>query len=149
MTRDPYTKRTLLLASEMVKETAKLLIDNAPLDPLKPIQVTIGEATKQRKPDQNSLMWVGPLADIAEQAWVEGKRFSAEVWHHHFKVLLLPEEYDERLCKEGYCKWSYGPTGDRILTGSTTHLTVYGFSLYMEALYAEGGNMGVMFRAAA
>jgi len=104
---------------------------------------------KARKPDQNALMWVGPLKDIAEQAWVNGRQFSDEVWHHHFKTLYLPEVFDAELCKEGYRKWDWSPSGAKVLVGSTTELTVRGFAQYLEQVYAEGAGMGVEFQARA
>jgi hypothetical protein len=42
-------------------------------------------------------------------------------------------------------KWDYTPNGDRILVGSTTDLTVKGFSQYLEQVHAFGSSLGVMF----
>jgi len=146
--RDKYITRNILLSGGMQKETAIQLIKNAPLDPVKPIEFVLREHVKPRKPDQNSLLWAGPLKDISEQAWVEGKRFSAEVWHEHYKRLYLPETYIECITKDGYVKWAETPKGDRVLIGSTTQLTVRGFAEYLEKVHADGANMGVMFRTA-
>lgn len=123
------------------------LIPNLPLDEENPLEILIREPVKMRGPDQNSLMWVGPLADIAAQAWVDGRRFSAEVWHEHFKRQYLPEEFDPELTKEGYRKWDYTPDGERVLIGSTKQLTKKGFSQYLEQIEADGANMGVQFGA--
>lgn len=145
ITRPKYQTRHIMLVGSMQKDTAKVLIDNAPMDPTKPIEVVIREYAKPRKPDQNSLMWVGPLADIADQAWFKGKQYSAEVWHETFKRLYLPEEHIEGITKEGYRKWAIDPYDNMILVGSTKDLTVKGFSDYLEQVYADGANMGVRF----
>ncbi len=92
-------------------------------------------------------MWAGPLRDIAEQAWIEGRQHSAEVWHEYFKRELLPEEFDPERCKENYAKWAYDPGGERVLIGSTTQLTVKGFAEYLTAIEAFGAALGVMFSA--
>lgn len=92
-------------------------------------------------------MWSGPLKNISEQVWVEGRTYSADVWHHQMKVLYLPEEYDEELTKEGYKKYDFTPTGERLLVGSTTQLTKKGFALYLEQIYAFGAGEGVQFSA--
>jgi hypothetical protein len=145
--REKYPTRSILLVGDMQKETACLLIKHAPTDRINPIEVVIREPVKARKADQNSLMWAGPLADIAEQAYVEGRTYSAEVWHEYFKEQYLPEEYDAELCKEGYEKWAMRPDGKRVLVGSTTQLTVKGFAQYLTQIEAHGAILGVMFRA--
>jgi len=143
--RDKYPTKTIHLVGDMQKATARLLIDQAPVDPMQPIEVVIREKQKVRKPDQNSLMWSGPLADISEQAYINGRTYTQEVWHDYFKRKCLPEEYDPELCKEGYQKWDIGPDGERILVGSTKDLLVKGFALYLEQVYADGASMGVQF----
>ncbi|MCV5968699.1 recombination protein NinB, partial [Lactococcus petauri] len=69
----------------MQVETVIQLVKNMPLDPIAPIEVVFREQVKVRKPTQNSLLWAGALSDIASQAWVNGRQFSAEVWHEYFK----------------------------------------------------------------
>ncbi|HYD33021.1 MAG TPA: recombination protein NinB [Methylophilaceae bacterium] len=145
MTRDKYPTKTIHLVGDMQKATARLLIDQSPVDPMQPIEVVIREKQKVRKPDQNSLMWSGPLADISEQAYINGRTYSPTIWHEHYKELYLPEEFDAELCKEGYKKWDYKPNGGKVLIGSTTQLTVKGFALYLEQVYADGASMGVQF----
>lgn len=145
MNRNKYQTRHIMLVGEMQKATAKHLIDNAPMDTQHPIECVIREAIKPRKLDQNSLMWAGALKDIAEQAWVNGRTYTAEVWHEHFKREHLPEQFEDGITKEGYIKWSILPNGDKVLIGSTTNLTVKGFSEYLEKVHADGANMGVLF----
>ena len=51
------------------------------------------------------------------------------------------------LCKEGYIKWDVDPLGERVLVGSTTQLTVRGYSDYLEQVHVLGAEMGVQFHA--
>lgn len=146
--RFPYPTRTFLLPSEEARERAIASLRNAPIDQAKPLQFVLREEVKARKPDQNALMWAGPLRDIAEQGWLNGRTYSADVWHHFFKREYLPEEFDPSLCKEGYRKWDYTPTGERVLVGSTTELTVRGFALYLQQVEAFARvELGVQFHA--
>lgn len=145
--RNPYETKTLLIRDKTILERAITTLRNAPIDPDSPIQVVIREEVKARKPTQNQLMWAGPMRDIAEQAWIDGRQYSAEIWHEHFKREFLPEEYDPALCKEGYEKWQTGIKGERLMIGSTTDLTVKGFSEYLEQVHAFGADLGVRFHA--
>ena len=147
MKRQPFTTRTIYLRTDAQRETLRALVDNLPADSTKPLEIVIREEQKRRKLDQNAAMWAGPLRDIAEQAYVGGRSYTAEVWHEHFKEQFLPEEFDAELCKEGYRKWDYTPAGKRVLIGSTTQLTVKGFALYLTQVEAFGANLGVQFHA--
>lgn len=154
MTRNTATKntyimfqtRTLRLINDHVRALATAAVQNAPNG----IEVILREPKKVRGPSQNSLMWASALKDIAEQAWFDGRQFSEEVLHEHMKREFLPEADDpelERLVKDvdKWHKWQYLPSGDRILTGSTTQLTPYGFGQYLEQVYAFGASLGVLF----
>lgn len=148
MRRDKFITRPILLRTESQRNIARCLLDSLPLDADKPLQVVFREEVKARRLDQNALMWAGPLKDLHEQCYVNGRNYSAEVWHEHMKALYLPEEYDEELCKnESYIKWDFSPSGSRILVGSTTELTIKGMAQYLEQIYAFGGNRGVEFQA--
>lgn len=143
MTDQPFPTRRIILAAEEQRDRAIALLANVPLG----LEVLIRRPVKVRGMDQNALMWVGPLADIAAQAWVAGRQYSAEVWHEQFKREYLPEEFDEELTKEGYRKWDFTPNGDRVLIGSTTQLTKKGFSQYLTQVEAFGAGLGVQFSA--
>lgn len=145
MTRQKFPTRKIRLVGALQVLTAQAALSSAPIDAEHPIELILREEQKARKPDQNALMWVGPLADIAEQAYVNGRTYSAEVWHEQFKREYLPEEFDEELTKDGYQKWAITPKGDRVLIGSTTQLTVKGFALYLQQVEAFGASLGVMF----
>lgn len=145
MKREPFTQVRVLLAGQSQLNYAMAHLQRAPLDPRRPLELLIREEQRQRKPDQNALMWSGPLSDIAEQAWADGRQYSAEIWHEYFKKNFLPEEFDPELTKDGYVKWDYGPDGERVLIGSTGQLTVRGFSQHLEQIHAFGAQLGVRF----
>lgn len=141
-----FQTRTLHLIDDKVRALAVAAVQNAPAD----IEVVLREKVKVRKPAQNALMWASALKDIASQAWFEGRQFSEEVLHEHMKREFLPETFDAELPRlvkdpDTWVKWEYLPDGERILVGSTTKLTTYGFSQYMEQVYAFGAGLGVMF----
>jgi hypothetical protein len=145
--------RIIILVGQSQKDLAKAAIDNLPLEPQ--MEVVIRPVTKARSLDANAAMWAGPLKDIAEQAWVEGRQYSAEVWHEYCKRKYLPDEtvmFSEELAKhvkapDIYRKWAIDPGGNRVLIGSTTQLTPFGFSEYLTQVEAYGASMGVQFTA--
>ena len=150
MKRPPFQQRTFRLVGIEQRDRLLALVGNLPLDALKPLEVVIREEKKKRSLDQNALYWSGPLRDIAEQAWVHGRQFSAEVWHEHFKREFLPnearEDFDDHShVKDGYRKWAVKPDDTLAMIGSTTQLTVKGMSAYLEQGYAAGANLGVQF----
>jgi len=147
MKRDKFPTRIILLIGQPQVQLVHNIISNAPIDAENPIEVIVREKQKSRKLDQNALMWVNQLSDIAEQAYVDGRKYKAEVWHEHFKELYLPEEFEEGITLEGYRKYEYTPSGKRVLIGSTKQLTVKGFSQYLEQIEAFGANLGVRFSA--
>jgi hypothetical protein len=50
----------------------------------KPLGVLVAEHKAKRSSPQNRLLWA-VLNEIAANAWVDGKQYSAEAWHEHFK----------------------------------------------------------------
>lgn len=145
MKRARFPARKILVVSPAQLNTAVAVLKTVPVDAANPIEIRIGEQVKGRNKDQNALMWAGPLRDIANQAYVNGQTYSADVWHEHFKREFLPEEADIELTREGYQKWRYLPSGERILKASTGDLTTKGFSIYLEQIYAYGASLGVQF----
>lgn len=145
--REKFPTRIIRLVGATQLNTALSLLPNLPIDEKKPLELVIREEVKPRKKSQSDLMWVGALADIAEQGWINGHQLHIKTWHEIFKEAYLPEEFDEELTKKDYVKWGYKPNGDRVCIGSTTQLTVKGFAIYMEQVYADGASLGVEFRA--
>jgi hypothetical protein len=149
--RQKFQTRSIRLVGAMQKQTALAAIEHLPIDPDAPLEVVIREQQKVRGMDANARMWAGPLRDIAAQAWVNNRQFSAEVWHEHLKREYLPEDNDPELpelAKEGYRKWDIDPAGNRILVGSTTQLLKRGFALYLQQVEAFGAGLGVIFHEA-
>ena len=152
MKRDPYPQKKVRLVGEIQRENAIKVLQNAPLDTAKPLEFILREEVKPRNQDQNSLMWSCQLKCISEQAYVNGRTYSAEVWHEHAKEMFLPEtfkspEHQAEIVKEGYRKYDTSPSGKRILVGSTTELTVKGFAIYLQQVEAFGANLGVIYSA--
>lgn len=150
MDRPKFATRSIKLVGTNQVGAVLALIKNLPIDAENPLEVVIREWLKPRKPDQNRLMWSGPLRDIAEQAWIDGRQFCEDTLHYYFKVEYLPDETTEDvtgLVNDNYKKFDIDPKGNRVLVGSTTDLTVKGFSIYLEQIYAYGASLGVMFSA--
>ena len=146
--RTDYLTKVIRLVGNLQADTAISAIQNAPIDIDRPLEVIIREEQKGRSLSANALMWAGPLNNIATQAWVHGRQYSALIWHEFFKEKFLPDFPDPKQVKEGYIKYEETPDGRRVLTGSTNKLTKHGFSLYMEQIYAYGAELGVRFSEA-
>lgn len=148
MKRAEFKTVVIRLVSPVQIETAHNKLNNIPLDSENPLEMVLREVKKLRGADANSRMWAGPLKEIADQAWVNRRQFSAEVWHEFFKAEFLPEDDHPELsllAKDGYRKWDDGPKGNRVLVGSTTALLKRGFALYLQQVEAYGASLGVMF----
>lgn len=153
MKRQPVKLPTVYLRGPQQVAYLLKLIPNLPLDPDRPVEVVIREAARKRKVTLNDAYWAGPLRDIAEQAWTNGRLYSADEWHEGFKVLFLPDpdasDFDPShvVDPEAYQKWAINPvTGERRCVGSTTRLTDAGMRVYLlqvEAFAAE--KFGVVF----
>jgi hypothetical protein len=142
---DNYLQKIIRLVGKPQVEVAINAIQNAPIDSEYPLEVIIRKEQTSRSLSANALMWAGPLNDIAQQAWVHGRQYSALIWHEYFKEQFLPEFANPEITKENYKKYDETPEGKRILVGSTSKLTKHGFSIYMEQIYAYGANLGVRF----
>jgi hypothetical protein len=83
----------------------------------------------KRSGEQNRLYW-SVLAEIAEAVEVEGKRFSKEAWHEHFRSEFLPKQES--------------PSG--LVAVSTTQMTKQQFADYVTRVQAYAANhFGVEF----
>ena len=114
-----------------------------------PMAVRLFEHKDKRTLEQQALLWIR-LGEIAAQAWVDGRQYADVTWHEHAKREFLPdEEGPTKRSRKGYRKWDINPmTGEQVLIGSTTQLTTFGMSEYMDQLLAFGsGELGVHFSA--
>lgn len=113
----------------------------------KPMAVHCLEDKRNATQEQRGLMWLR-LQDIERQVFINGRQYSADVWHEYCKQKFLPEEDGPtHLALADYRKWSYMPDGQRILMGSTERLTAKGKSWYIQQIEAFGAEMGVQFSA--
>lgn len=129
--------RSFHLISSAVQQNAAMVLSQLPCDGT--IEIIIKEFKLKRRNEANSLYWVR-LAEIAEQGWIAGARFSGEAWHILFREKYLPEAYTEGITLEGYVKWVMLPDGERRMVGSTTKLTTTGFAQYLEQVTAFGAH---------
>ena len=105
-----------------------------------PLEVRVSVYKAKRSLEQNALHWA-LLTQIAEQTWVAGRQYDAEVWNEHMKRELLPEE-----TARGVKKWRFLPNGDRVLAMSTSDLNTSEMSTYVEKLQAKAAvELGVIF----
>lgn len=149
----PFRTRIIKLVGPQQLEAALTVLRNLPLGA--GLEVVFRKEVKQRSLDQNAAMWAGPLANISEQAWIDGRQFTAEVWHEFYKREFLVDENAisreelEHAVKnpDTYRKWDIDPGGNRVLVGSTTELTKSGFAEYLRQVEAHGASLGVQFSA--
>lgn len=116
--------------AQLVAANAKAFIDRG-----RPLRVIVTEDEKKRTSEANRFYWGAVLTTIAEQAWVDGRQFSKDVWHEHFARLYLP--HTEIVTP-------YGEIVSR--RKSTTELTVSEFSEYLQRVQSDAASsLGVMF----
>jgi hypothetical protein len=89
----------------------------------RPMAVLVTEYRAKRNTQQNKLLWA-VLNQIADEAWVGGKQFSAEAWHEFFKRKFIG-------CNEL-------PNG-QTLGISTTTLDIAAFAEYVTQIQAYAG----------
>ena len=96
----------------------------------KPLAITVAEHRAKRSGEQNKRLWA-LLNEIAEQAMLDGKQYSAEAWHEHLKRTLIGVEEL--------------PGGGSVGI-STTKLNVEEFGAYMTRIEAYAAqNFGIEF----
>ena len=79
--------RTFVLSNDdRAKALGAFLRGNwrAMADAGKPLQVTVAEYKAKRSGEQNRRYWA-ILNQIAAEAWIDGKQFSADAWHEFAK----------------------------------------------------------------
>lgn len=137
-----YGKAVIIVRSNQQRELAKLLIDEIP----EGYEIAFRKESKKRTKEQNAYGWAGMLEDFKEQGFVNGRQFNEDSWHELLKKMFLPPHYIEGITLKGYIKWLELPDGTLIMKGSTTQLTVLGFSNYINECIAFGAQeLGIMF----
>jgi hypothetical protein len=98
-----------------VKSNAKACVESG-----KPLKVIVTQDEKKRNKEQNARLWGYLYKTISEQAWVQGKQFSKDVWHEHYARLY------------GTCEDITLPNGEVVTRRkSTSDMTVGEFADYM------------------
>lgn len=90
----------------------------------KPLAVAVAEHKGKRNSQQNRLMWA-ILNQVADEAWIDGKQYSADAWHEFFKRRLIGSEE--------------APNGGTVGL-STTTLSVHEFADYVSKIQAYAAN---------
>jgi hypothetical protein len=100
-----------------------------------PLRIIVTSSDRKRSSEQNAFYWSAVLRDIADQAWVIGQQFTADVWHEHYARMF------------GVCEDVTLPTGEVIVRRkSTTDMKVSEFSEYLSQVQADAAqNHGVRF----
>ena len=137
-----FQTRNILLRSQDQIQVLLALIPNLPTDQEHPLEVLIREEPKERKLTKNALYWA-LLSEISEQAWLNGKQYSKDVWHEFAKKEIMPNTITTK-DGEKRSKWCDSPSGSPAVV-STTLLEDHCFSEYITAVEAFGGALGVRF----
>jgi len=94
-----------------------------------PLVVSVDAYQAKRSGEQNRRLWA-LMTDIAEQAVIDGARFSKEAWFEHFKSEFAPKQE--------------GPRG--LVAVSTTQMTKQQFADFMTRIeVAAVQTLGVEF----
>jgi hypothetical protein len=118
-----------------LKQNAKAMADQGRF-----IEVRVYEWKPRATDQQHAVIWV-INEQIAQAAWVAGRRFDAETWHEQLKRELLPEE-----TRKGVPKWRVLPSGERELYMSTTNLDREEKSEYIDRQIAYAADLGVQIQ---
>ncbi|CFQ68233.1 recombination protein NinB [Yersinia enterocolitica] len=124
-------KKVFVLCGDQYKRNALQFINQLPVNPDKPLLITIQERT--RTLDQNARLWA-TLGDIATQVVWHGQKLSSEDWKHIFTASLKGQRSAPGL--EG---------GFVILGQSTSRMTVGELRDLIELINAFGATHGVKF----
>lgn len=135
---DSLSRVFVLRSGDQVKLLMNFLRQNAKAmaEAEQPLEVRISVWKPRATDAQRALIWV-INQQIAEQAWVHGRRFDAPVWHEQLKRELLPE-----MTKKGVPKWRATPDEGRELNMSTENLDREEKTAYIEALLARAADLG-------
>lgn len=87
-----------------------------------PFEIVLRPIKAKRTQDQNRRMWA-LLREVAATVWIDGRQFTDEVWHEHFKRQFIGQEEITL------------PSGATEIRGiSTTTLNVADMGRYMDEI---------------
>lgn len=114
----------------VVKANAKAFADRG-----EPLRIMLTSEEQRRNVEQNKRLWGYVYKTISEQAWVNGRRFDADVWHE-----MLARKF-------GVCDDVTLPDGEVVVVRrSTTKMSVKDFADYMNQVEAyAAAELGVVF----
>jgi hypothetical protein len=135
-------KKTFYMRTPQARESAIAMIRNLPLSEDKPLMVTVAPFAKVRGLDANAYYWLR-LGEIADQAWLEGRQYSAEIWHEYARRNIMPEQVTTK-DGETRSKWAELPDGTLSVI-STTQLEKRSFADYVTSVEAFAAALGVQF----
>lgn len=114
----------------IVRANAKAFNDDG-----RPLRVILTSSDRKRSSEANAYYWGFLLEQIADQAWVEGRQYSKDVWHEFFADRLA--EHIEIPMPDGSIKSR---------RKSTTEMKVGEFSDYLQQIEAFAATeLGVRF----
>lgn len=101
------------------------------------VLIIVTSEDAKRNTAQNARLWGYVYRHIAEQAWVNGAQFKADVWHEHFA-----REF-------GACEDVTLPTGEVVVRRkSSADMSVADFAEFMTRIEAcAASELGVVFSA--
>lgn len=100
-----------------------------------PLRIILTSSDKKRSTEANGYYWKFLLEQIADQAWVEGRQYSKEVWH-----IYMAERFAEKI------EISLPDGTIHIRRKSTTEMKVGEFSDYLQKVEAYAATeLGVRF----
>lgn len=103
------------LVVAFVKANARACIEGK-----KPLRVTFSTYAKKRSNEQNARLWAYTYKTIADQAWFNGKQYSADVWHEYLGDKFLPKIESEM--PDGTLKTRRMSTTDLTVDQMTTYM---------------------------
>lgn len=116
----------------LIKGNAKPMLERGT-----PIRIIVTTDEVKRNVEQNRRLWGYTYKTIAEQAWVGGKQYPADVYHEMYARMF------------GVCDEVTLPDGEIVTRRkSTTQMTVKEFADYMTKVEAHAASeLGVQFGA--
>lgn len=127
-------KAHFILRSPLQRSALSEYLLTVPADPVH--EVIIREWKSKRSTDQSAMAWVIVTA-ISEQAEVEGRRYSKDVWWYHLKREFFGPEYQQM------------PDGTITEIEPRSRVkNTQEFSVWLEFLHSKAAEMGVRLEQA-
>ena len=140
MKREKYPTRKVRIVGELQRDTAIAILQNAPLDANKPLEMILREEKCKRTLEQ-SAKFHAMCGDVANQKQWGGKKLSLDQW----KVLFVS---GHTVATNGSSEIVPGIEGEFVnIRESTANMTLSRLSSLIEYVYAWGSENGIMWGA--